>query len=212
MPSPVRVAIVNDYAVVVAGVAGMLRPYADEIEVVQRVSGEEVTADADVVLYDTFGQVQGAALDVPRLLPHPRAKLVVYSWNLNAQLVEATMQAGAAGYLSKGLDGAGLKDALLRVHAGDLVTPQNAPQPDGEGMGRWPGHDAGLSPREAEVLALLCQGLSNQDIADRAYLGVNTVKTYLRTLFRKIGVESRTQAVLWGIDHGFRPDQVRRDG
>ena len=67
----------------------------------------------------------------------------------------------------------------------------------------------GLSPREAEVLALICQGFSNDEIADRAYLSINTVKTYVRTLYRKIGVESRTRALLWGIDHGFRPDRVR---
>ena len=59
------------------------------------------------------------------------------------------------------------------------------------------------------MLALICQGLSNQQITERAFLSINTVKSYVRTLYQKIGVESRTQAVLWGIDHGFRPDRVR---
>ena len=62
------------------------------------------------------------------------------------------------------------------------------------------------------MLALICQGLSNQEITERAFLGLNTVKTYIRSLYRKIGVDSRTRALLWGIDHGFRPDHVRRPG
>lgn len=209
---PVRVSVVNDFAVVVAGVAGLLRPYAEEIEVVQRVSGDAVTAPSDIVLYDSFGQPQGSALQPDELLPNQGARLVVYSWNTDPELVRDSIAAGARGYLSKGLDGAGLRRALLRVHAGEVVSPLEEPQPEGEGLGRWPGHEVGLSGREAEVLALLCQGMSNQEIAKQTYLGLNTVKTYLRTLFKKIEVQSRTQAVLWGVDHGFRPDRVRRDG
>lgn len=212
MSRPVRVSVVNDFAVVVAGVAGLLRPYAEEIELVQRVSGGAVTAESDIVLYDSFGQPQGAALKIDDLLPNPGAKLVVYSWNTDPALVRDTMNAGASGYLSKGLDGADLKDALLRIHRGEVLTPVAETQPEGEGAGRWPGHDIGLSGREAEMLALLCQGMSNDEIARQTYLGVNTVKTYLRTLFKKLDVQSRTQAVLWGIDHGFRPDQLRREG
>ena len=63
--------------------------------------------------------------------------------------------------------------------------------------------------REAEIVALITQGLSNQEIADRSYLSINSVKTYIRTAYRKMGVERRSQAVLWGIQHGFQPDVVR---
>ena len=77
------------------------------------------------------------------------------------------------------------------------------------GAGDWPGRDAGLSPREAEVIALITQGLSNQEIADRAFLAINTVKTYIRSAYRKIGVERRTQALLWAVDNGFKPDTLR---
>jgi DNA-binding NarL/FixJ family response regulator len=67
------------------------------------------------------------------------------------------------------------------------------------------------SEREAEILAFITQGLSNADVSARTYLSPNTVKSYIRTLYRKIGVSSRTQAVLWGIDHGFAPDHHRID-
>ena len=83
------------------------------------------------------------------------------------------------------------------------------PPSDDFDLGDWPGRDRGLSAREAEVIALITQGLGNDEIADRIYTSINTVKTYIRTAYRKIGVNSRTRAVLWGVDHGFRPDTIR---
>ena len=57
--------------------------------------------------------------------------------------------------------------------------------------------------REAEILRLISQGLSNQAIAETAYLSINTVKSYIRSAYRRMGVESRSQAILWAIDRGF---------
>ena len=75
--------------------------------------------------------------------------------------------------------------------------------------GDWPGREEGLTVREAEVLALITQGLSNAELADRTHLSINSVKTYIRSAYRRIGVRSRTEAVLWGVEHGFRPDRLR---
>ncbi len=65
------------------------------------------------------------------------------------------------------------------------------------------GHDVGLTPREVDVLALITRGLSNQQIAETTYLSINSVKTYIRTAYRRIGVTSRSQAVVWCLQHGF---------
>jgi len=75
----------------------------------------------------------------------------------------------------------------------------------------WPGRGEGLTDRESEVLALITQGMSNAEVADLTYLSPNTIKTYIRSIYRKIGASSRTQAVLWGVEHGFRPDKRRID-
>ena len=86
---------------------------------------------------------------------------------------------------------------------------------DAEGLGAWPGKELGLTARESEVLVLITQGLSNQEIAERCYLSINSVKTYIRTAYRKLGVNRRAQAVAWGIRNGFEPDVsrlVRLDG
>jgi NarL family two-component system response regulator LiaR len=205
--TPIRVAVVNDYELVVVGIAGILQRFPDQIDVVELDSGTAPEAEVDVVLYDSFGQAQGAALDIASLVGKTSAKVVVFSWNTQPDLVEQSLAAGAAGYISKSVSGDDLVKQIASVHAGDTVVPH---EEDVDGaVGRWPGDEHGLSPREAEVLALICQGLSNDDICNRAFLSINTVKTYVRTLYRKIGVDSRTQAVLWGIDHGFRPDHVR---
>jgi DNA-binding NarL/FixJ family response regulator len=73
----------------------------------------------------------------------------------------------------------------------------------------WPGRGEGLSDRESEILALITQGKSNADVAELTYLSPNTIKSYIRTIYRKIGVASHTQAVLWGVHHGFTPDHNR---
>ncbi len=58
-------------------------------------------------------------------------------------------------------------------------------------------------------MALIASGLTNRAIADRAYLSINSVKTFIRAAYRQIGVKSRTQAVIWALENGFRPDTVR---
>ena len=65
------------------------------------------------------------------------------------------------------------------------------------------GREAGLSGRESSVLRLIVQGHTTCEIAERLHLSINSIKTYIRTTYRKIGVKSRLQAVTWAIQHGF---------
>src|SRR6187402_2647001 len=108
----VRVAVVNDYELVVVGVAALLEPYSDRVMVVEVDSNLPVLRDVDVILYDTFGQVQGRGVDVESLVDGGNAKVVVYSWNLHGELVQDSLDAGVAGYLSKGMEAEELVDAL----------------------------------------------------------------------------------------------------
>ena len=93
----------------------------------------------------------------------------------------------------------------------ELGHPSDEPAAAGAGTADWPGREHGLSDRESEVLSLICQGLSNQQVAQNLYLSINSVKTYIRTLYRKIGVESRSQAVIWGLGHGFTSSRATSD-
>ena len=207
MSRPIRLAIVDDYAVVIAGVAALLADH--RIDVVETEASLPVVSDVDIVLYDTFGQVQGDGLDLEDFVRDSGAKVVIYSWNLQPELVDRAVESGASGDLSKVLTGTEIVAALERIMAGETVVLSGSHETSVDGAGDWPGRSVGLSPREAEVMALITQGLSNQEIADRAYLSINSVKTYIRSAYRKAGVQRRSQAVLWGLAHDFRPDTVR---
>ena len=209
MATPIRVAVVNDYEIVVAGVAAMLAPHHERVSVVELDSGLPVLSDVDVILYDTFGQIQGDGVDLEDLVHGSDARVVIFSWNLQPELVRKAIGRGAAGYLSKGMTAAEIVTGLEAVHEGETVTPRESAESADRGAGEWPGREHGLTARESEVLALITQGLSNQEIAQRTYLSINSVKTYIRTAYRKIDVSRRSQAVAWGMRHGFEPDRMR---
>ena len=181
----------------------------EHIDVVETAAGLPVITDVDVVLYDTFGQVHGQGIDLVDFVRDSGAKVVIYSWNLRPELIERAIAEGASGYLSKVLTGPAIVEALERIMSGEIVILAGDHETSVGGAGDWPGRSVGLSPREAEVIALIARGLTNQEIAERAYLTINSVKSYIRTAYRKIGVERRTQAVLWAFANGFQPDTER---
>jgi DNA-binding NarL/FixJ family response regulator len=203
----IRLAIVDDYPVVVAGVATFLAE--ERIDVVETDASMPVLTDVDVVLYDTFGQVQGEELDLQDFVRDSGAKVVIYSWNLQPDLIDQAIAAGACGYLSKVLTGPVIIGALERILTGEVVILAGDHETSVGAEGDWPGRSAGLSPREAEVVALIARGLSNREIAERAYVSINTIKTYIRSAYRKIGVERRSQAVLWAVENDFVPHTKR---
>lgn len=206
---PVRVAIMDDYPVIVAGVQQLLEPYADRVRVVELVSLLPVSVRTDVLLYDTYSheRVEGQVVEV---IEETDAKVALYTWHLGEEAVAEALDRGAAACLSKSMPAEELVDALERVHRGERVVSDD-PGPDAPITPQaWPGKEHGLSPRESEILALICQGLSNREVADRAFLSINSVKTFIRSAYRKIGVQRRTQAVLWATEHGFVPQPRRR--
>lgn len=206
----VRVALVNDYEVVARGVVGMLRSYQNRIHVVELDLNKQVSDYVDIALYDTFAATRGDRAAVRELVSNPLVELVVvYSWNLDPAHVEAALANGASGYISKGLSASRLVAALEAIHAGGERIHTGSRGTPTVVAGDWPGREEGLTEREAEILALITQGLSNAEIAERTHLSINSIKTYIRSCYRRIGTNSRTNAVLWGIEHGFRPDRIR---
>jgi DNA-binding NarL/FixJ family response regulator len=209
---PVSVALVDDYDVVVIGVANILDQYREQVVVAELDANEPVDQVVDIVLYDSFAQPESDHDEISVLVRNPNARrVVVYTWNFAPDLVDSALNQGVSGYLSKALPARELVAALCAIHAGEVVVS------DPPGRSRpitgldWPGRTEGLSDRESEVLALITQGLSNADVARLTYLSPNTVKSYIRSIYRKIGVASRTQAVLWGINNGFAPNRHRID-
>ena len=207
---PITVALVDDYDVVVMGVANMFDRYRDRLVVAELDSTMPVEDTVDIVLYDSFAQPEADHEEIATLVANPRAnRVVVYTWNFHPDLIASAQQHGAHGYLSKTLPARELVAALEAVHAGETVVSDSPPRARSALGLDWPGRGEGLSDRESEILALITQGKSNADVARLTYLSPNTVKSYIRTIYRKIDVGSRTQAVLWGVAHGFTPDHHR---
>ncbi len=203
---PITIALVNDYEVVVTGLFHMFENYADRIQVVKLVAGKGVTTPVDIALYDSFAQSRNDAESVEKVVSNPLvAKTVIYTWNFNPSLIDAAKSRGVRGYLSKTLSARDLAEALEAVHGGSVVV---SPEPTSSNPvgSTWPGREEGLSYREGEVIALITQGLSNAEIAAAVYLSPNSVKSYIRSAYRKIGVTRRSQAVSWGMRHGFSAD------
>jgi DNA-binding NarL/FixJ family response regulator len=208
--NPITVALVNDYDVVLMGVANMFDRYRDRVVVAELDSNEPVEDAVDIVLYDNFAQPESDQAELSTLIANPRARrVVIYTWNFHPDLIQSAQQHGAHGYLSKTLPARELVAALEAVHAGETVISDAPARPRSASGLDWPGRGEGLSDRESEILALIAQGKSNAEIAELTYLSPNTVKSYIRTIYRKIEVGSRTQAVLWGVKHGFTPDHDR---
>jgi NarL family two-component system response regulator LiaR len=157
------------------------------------------------VLLDTFGRPEGLAR-LRQVVDATATPVLLYTWAHSQVEMVAAMDAGAAGVLPKTLNAEEIVTAVRSTIAGEPPLPPPLPSRDESPMATWPGQDEGLSPRESEMLCLIAAGLSNQEIARRSYVSINTVKTYIRTAYRKIHAENRTQAVLWAFDHGFRPE------
>jgi DNA-binding NarL/FixJ family response regulator len=209
---PILVALVDDYDIVLTGVAHMLDRYRDRVLIAEIDATTSVSDEVDIVLYDSFAQPESDWEELSVLVANPRARrVVVYTWNFHPDLIDSARRQGVHGYLSKTLAARDLVTALEAVHAGEMVISEPPPRARSAVGLDWPGRGEGLTDREAEILALITQGKSNAEVAALTFLSPNTVKSYIRTIYRKIDVASRTQAVLWGVEHGFTPDHHRID-
>ena len=164
--SPILVALIDDYDVVLTGVASMLDPYRDRVLIAEIDANEPLHDTVDIAMYDSFAQPESDDAEVDVLIRSPHAhRVVVYTWNFHPDLVEHARRQGAHGYLSKTLPARDLVTALEAVHAGEVVIsdpPRRARAASGLD---WPGRGEGLTDREAEILALITQGKSNADVA-----------------------------------------------
>ncbi len=202
--APMTVALMNDYEVVVRGLASLLEPFADELTVVELDVATPTEAAVDIVLYDTFAMSAAGGGAVSEVLrsAHDSA-LVFYTWSLAPHVIAEAREKGVRGVLSKALSAKTLVECLHRIHQGEVVI--SLEPSDGTPLvpGDWPGKQRGLTAREAEVVALIAQGLSNQQIAETTYLSINSIKSYIRSAYRTMGVSTRSQAVRWCLERGI---------
>lgn len=195
---PIRVAAVNDYELIVEGVGALLRRYPEQVEVCDRlIVGETIRHEVDVALYDTYGRVGAAAPAVRRLASDEYVgHVAMFSLDLRPTVISEARAAGASGFISKALPGHAIVDALRRVATGEVVealTSARRPDPALD----WPGRADGLTQRESQVLVLCAEGLTNGEIAAALYIGIETVKSHLRSAFRRANLRNRTHAAAY---------------
>lgn len=198
---PVRVSVVNDFDVVVAGVRVLLSPYSDRVLVVDTQLQAPPGVAVDVALFDTFAAPLGWQSRLAELATHPGVRAVaVYSFMTDPRAVADSLASGADGFLAKSLPATAMVEGIELIATGKRVVDLGS-RDGGVSGDRWPTEDVGLTPREAEMLSLIVRGYSNEEIARSRYLSPNTVKSYIREAYRKIGVTTRAQAVAWGMRH-----------
>jgi DNA-binding NarL/FixJ family response regulator len=202
---PVTAAIVSAHDIVHTGLVGMFGSRPGSVEVVALDPAVPHDRQPDVILYDVVGLHEGEGDDLDRFIKDYDSAVVALARDLRPDL--------AARAVAKGVDAcvtlAGDVDEILEVIR-SAVAGEGQPDADGPGneaSGAYAvlGEDVGLTPRETEILRLLTLGLSNQQIADECFLSINSVKSYIRSAYRRIEVTSRSQAVVWCIQHGFEP-------
>ncbi|KWX25825.1 MULTISPECIES: response regulator [Mycolicibacterium] len=214
--SPVRLVLVDDHEMVIEGLKAMLAAFADRVQVVGQAVGAEralgVVEDLnpDIVLCDV--RMQGSSgLDLCRTLRErdPDRKVVMLSVYDDEQYLFQALRVGASGYLLKSISSDELVRQLEFAHGGETaIDPGMAARAAGTAARLqrdefWPGVRQGLTQRESEILSYVVAGLSNRGIANKLVIGDETVKTHLRSIYRKLGVGDRAGAVATALREGI---------
>lgn len=221
-----KVLLVDDHPLILSALQAVILSVGSDTQVVGTASADEARAalqadaDFDLVLLDlALGEVNGFDVLVEFRNTYPAIPVVVVSASERTSDVIRAIDSGAMGFIPKSTSHAVLQEALRMVMSGSMYVP---PSMLGLEFGRTAGHvpgqaavgdaplgaqpephqklpsieDIGLTPRQAEVMGLLLQGLPNKLIARQLNLSVETVKDHVAAVLRALGVSSRTQAVL----------------
>ncbi len=208
-----RVLLVDDHELVRQGIAAMLHGAPDVQVVAEARTGREALEVArrelpDVVLMDVrMPDMDG--LEATRKLKEerPRTAVVMLTMHDNPTYLRDAVRAGAAGYLLKDVSKEELVDAIRQVSSGGAFIESqmlkgmlSEMKPTGTGVSPAAKN---LTKREREILALVAEGMSNREIAERLVLSPETVKSHVAAILEKLNVSDRTQAAIYAVRNGL---------
>jgi DNA-binding NarL/FixJ family response regulator len=215
--TPIRVVLADDHAVLRAGLRLLINAQPD-MEVVGEAADtnealERVRAlQPNVLSMDLTMPGPSSIKMIERLRQEcPQTQVLVLTMHDDQAYLRAVLAAGAGGYVVKSVADAQLLNAIRAVHQGRIVVDVNLPRDlntpiagprTGSGAPAARGF-AGLSAREREVLTLLAQGYTNQEIADKLFLSVKTIETYRARIADKLGLRSRAELVRYALEVGL---------
>jgi NarL family two-component system response regulator LiaR len=204
---PVRIVLVDDHMVVRSGLGTVLAVYDDLQLVGEAGDGEEAIRlcerlQPDVVLMDLLMPRMDGVTAIKTIKERwPQIQVIALTSFKEKEYVEGALKAGASGYLLKNVSAEELVGAIRRASAGQpslspeaaqvLIQKVNEPPPPGQDM----------TDREKEILALMVEGLNNNEIAERLIVSQSTVKFHVSNILSKLGVAGRTEAVALAVKH-----------
>lgn len=200
----IRVLIVDDHEMVRLGTSAYLS-VQDDIEVVgEAEEGEEGYQKAmelrpDIILMDLVMEpVDGIEATKRIMKDWPEAKIIIVTSFIDDEKVYPALEAGASGYLLKTSSAEDIATAIRNTYHGQKVYGEEV----SEKMAQSPLHQE-LTKREKEVLMLIAEGKSNQEIADTLFITLKTVKTHVSNILSKLEVNDRTKAAVYAYRHGL---------
>jgi DNA-binding NarL/FixJ family response regulator len=209
----IRILIVDDHPVVRQGLRSLLANHADLEVVGEAEDGAQVLPllaerGADVILLDLQMKVQGG-IEVARRVrtSHPEVKIIVLTTYDDESLLREAMEAGVRGYLLKSVAHETLPDSIRAVMRGErLLSPTLVSNVVGQYQELAQSQarkEAGLTPEELQVLAIIAEGGGNKDLAERLFWSEATAKRRVQEIVEKMGVANRTQAVAEAVRKGW---------
>jgi len=203
----IRILLVDDHEMVRIGVSAYLQSQSDMEVVGEAVNGEEAVHMAldlrpDVILMDMVMPVMNGAEATKAIIREwPEAKIMIVTSFLDDDKVYPALKAGAVSYILKTSKASRIADSIRETMNG---TPVLEPEVMSKMMKQMR-HDRvlheDLTDREMEILLLLANGYTNQEIADELFIALKTVKTHVSNLLSKLEVHDRTQAVIYAFQH-----------
>ena len=206
MSRPICVAAVSRSEIVAYGICAMLSSASSRIAAVRHSPDVQLDDGVDVAVYD-IDDTGGMRAITAFLVGSPQAervRVLAYSWDKDPELARMSALFDAHALVSKTCTSRALVAAVEKAAQADLPRRRRV------GPLRRPSDAApddpveSLSRSEVAVLALICRGASNDEICQTLFITMNTLKGYIRSLYSKIDVDTRSQAMLWGVDNGFR--------
>lgn len=209
----IRILLADDHEMVRIGVSAYLQAQSDMEVVAEAINGKEAVNMAlehrpDIILMDMVMPIMNGAEATREIVQQwPEAKVMIVTSFIDDDKVYPALEAGAISYLLKTSKASHIADSIRKTLNGDAVLEPEVTNKMMKRMRQGSDHalHEDLTDREHEVLLLMAEGKTNQDIANTLFIALKTAKTHVSNILSKLEVSDRTQAVIYAFEHKLVP-------